>query len=83
MKQSVRVIKTQREHDAALSRLSALMGQEFDPGSSEEAEFELLALVIEAYERSKMAPVQPDAIEAILFRMGQQKLHPKDLGLNI
>ena len=79
MKQSVRVIKTQRDYDAALSRLSALMDREFAPGSSEEAELELLALVIETYERSKIAPVHPDPVEAILFRMDQQKLQPKDL----
>lgn len=29
----------------------------------------LLALVIESYERSKIQPVTPDPIEAILFRM--------------
>lgn len=79
MKQPVRVIKTQRDYDAALSRLSALMEREFAPGSSEEADLELLALVIEAYERSKIAPAHPDPIEAILFRMDQQKLSPKDL----
>lgn len=79
MKQQVRVIKTQRNYDVALSRLSALMDQEFAPGSNEEAELELLALVIEAYERSKVPPPIPDPIEAILFRMDQQKLNPKDL----
>lgn len=79
MKQQIRVIKTQRDYDAALSRLSALMDQQFAPGSNEEAELELLALVIGAYERSKVPPVIPDPIESILFRMDQQKLNPKDL----
>lgn len=79
MKNQVRVIKTQRDYDAALSRLSALMDQELLPGSNEEAELELLALVIEAYERAKVPTVIPDPIEAILYRMDQQKLKPKDL----
>lgn len=79
MKQQVRVIKTQRDYDATLARLSALMDEEFAPGSGKEQELELLALVIESYERSKVAPVVPDAIEAILFRMDQQKLSKKDL----
>lgn len=79
MTQAVRVIKTQRAYDAALSRLSVLMDSDCAAGSNEEAELELLALVIEAYERSKIAPVHPDPIEAILFRMDQQKLSPKDL----
>jgi HTH-type transcriptional regulator / antitoxin HigA len=79
MKQQVRVIKTQRDYEATLARLSALMDEEFAPGSSKEQELELLALVIDSYERSKVAPVVPDAIEAILFRMDQQKLSKKDL----
>lgn len=79
MKQSVRVIKTQRDYDAALARLSALMDEEFTPGSNKEAELELLALVIKSYESSKVAPVRPDPIEAILFRMDQQRLTKKDL----
>ena len=79
MKQSVRVIKTQRDYDAALARLSALMDEEFTPGSNKEAELELLALVINSYESNKVAPVRPDPIEAILFRMDQQRLTKKDL----
>ena len=71
MKQLVRVIKTQRDYDEALARLSALMDEEFTPGSKKEDELELLALVIESYERSKVAPARPDSIEAILFRMDQ------------
>lgn len=79
MKQQVKVIKTQRDYDAAVVRLSALMDEELAPGSSKEAELELLALVIESYERSKVAPVVPDPIEAILFRMDQLGLKKVDL----
>lgn len=79
MKQQVRVIKTQRDYDAAIARLSSLMDEEFASGSNAEAELELLALVIESYERSKIQPITPDPIEAILFRMDQQQLSKKDL----
>lgn len=79
MKQQVKVIKTQRDYDAAVVRLSALMDEEVAPGSSKEAELELLALVIESYERSKVDPVVPDPIEAILFRMDQLGLKKVDL----
>lgn len=79
MKQSVRVIKTQSEYDAALARLSVLMDGEFDSDSALEAEMELLALVIESYEQKNFTPVLPDPIEAILFRMDQQGLSKKDL----
>ncbi len=79
MKQQVRVIKTQCDYDAAIARLSALMDQELMSGSNKEAELELLALVIESYERSKVEPIKPEPIEAILFRMDQQNLSKKDL----
>lgn len=79
MKQQVKVIKTQRDYDAAIVRLSALMDEDMAPGSSKEAELELLALVIESYERSKVEPVVPDPIEAILFRMDQLGLKKVDM----
>jgi len=79
MKQQVKVIKTQRDYDAAVVRLSALMDVDIAPGSSKEAELELLALVIESYERSKVEPVVPDPIDAILFRMDQLGLKKLDL----
>ena len=79
MKQQTRVIKTQRDYDDALARLSALMDDEIKPGSSKEDELELLALVIKSYESSKVEPVSPDPIEAILFRMDQMGLNKKDL----
>lgn len=49
------------------------------PGSGKEAELELLALVIESYERSKVEPVVRDPIEAILFRRDQVGLKKVDL----
>lgn len=78
MKQ-IRVIKTQQDYDDAVARLSALMDEDIKPGSNKEGELELLALVIEAYERTKVAPVSPDPIEAILFRMDQMNLRKKDM----
>lgn len=48
------VIKTQRDYDTAIARLSALMDEEFASGSNAEAELEMLALVIKSYERSRV-----------------------------
>lgn len=79
MKHQVKVIKTQRDYDAAIVRLSALMDEDMAPGSSKEEELELLALVIESYERTKVEPVVSDPIEAILFRMDQLGLKKVDL----
>lgn len=79
MSQPVRIIKTQYEYDASMVRLSELMDIDFEPGSDQEAEFELLALVIESYEKTIVEPVIPDPVDAILFRMDQQNLKVKDL----
>lgn len=78
-KAAVQVIKNQGDYESALSRLTALMDQNFSAASAAEAELELLAVVIEAYERAKVAPVFPDPVEAILFRLDQKNMKPKDL----
>lgn len=79
MKHEVRVIKTPRDYDAALARLSALMDKEITPGSAEETELELRALVIGDYERTRVEPAYANPIDAILFRMDQLGLKKKDM----
>ena len=68
------LIKTEGEYQSAMERLLALMDHDLPPGSDEEAEFELLTLLIENYEQKIVSPVDVDPIEAILFRMEQQNL---------
>ncbi len=79
MRKLMGLIKTEKEYNLAMKRLMLLMDQELKPNSEAEAEFELLSLLIEAYERSLVPAVKPDPIEAILFRMEQQNLSRKDL----
>ena len=45
----------------------------------EENELELLALVIEQYEKLTFPPIKADPIELILFRIQQMKLTRKDM----
>jgi len=78
MKQ-IRVIKTEQDYEEALARLSDLMDDDIKPGSSKEAELELLALVIESYEQAQIAEANPNPVDAILFRMDQMGLTRKDL----
>lgn len=73
------LIKTEGEYQSAMERLLVLMDHDLPPGSDEEAEFELLTLLIENYEQKIVSPVDVDPIEAILFRMEQQNLTRKDL----
>ena len=75
----VRVLKSNQELEAALERLSALMEQKLVPGSDKEAEFELLTLVISDYESKQVVRPVITALQAIEFRMEQQRLTRKDL----
>lgn len=76
---SIRIIKSNQEFQSALARLSQLMDLDIKPGSKEDNELELLALLIEDWERKTVPPAKADPIGAILFRMDQQGLSRKDL----
>ena len=76
---NIKVIKSGNDYANAMTRFSALMTLDPKDGSKEDNELELLALVIEDYERKIVPPVVPDPVEAILFRMDQMKLGRKEL----
>jgi HTH-type transcriptional regulator / antitoxin HigA len=65
----MKVIKTEKEYRVALDRLESI----FDAkrGTKKGDELELLALLIDNYEKEKMVIDLPDPIEAIRFRMEQ------------
>ena len=75
----LKLIKNEPDYAAAMARLSALMAIDPEAGSASENELDLLALVIEDYERKIVPPVVPDPVEAILFRLDQAGLTRKDL----
>lgn len=76
---NIKIIKNAQDYADAMARLSALMTLDPAAGSVGEAELELLALVIADYENKIVPPAEPDAIEAILFRMDQAGVSRKDL----
>ena len=76
---NVKIIKTEKDYQAAMSRLSDLMSRDPNPGSKDGDELELLALVVQDFERKTVPPVKADPIESILFRMDQMGLNRKDL----
>lgn len=72
-----KVIKTDKEYQAALSRLEEIFDSKKDSKNADE--LELLALLIEKYEE-EISPIDlPDPIEAIKFRMDQLGYKQKDL----
>jgi len=72
-----KVIKNENDYEMALAHLETLMDAK--PGSPQEEEAELFAVLIEEYEREHFPIGLPDPIEAIQFRMEQQGLTRKDL----
>lgn len=76
---NVKIIKSTEDYEAAMARLSALMSLNPKPNSKEENELELLALVIQDFERQTVPAVKADPIESILFRMDQMKFTRKEL----
>lgn len=53
---NVKIIKSAEDYEAAMARLSALMSLDPKANSKEENELELLALVIQDFERQKPFP---------------------------
>lgn len=75
----IRPLRTEADYHAALEVVAPYFDQEPEPGSIEGDRFELLLMVIEAYELKHHAIDTPDPVDAIKFRMEQAGLTPKDL----
>lgn len=75
----MKLIKTSKDHAAALTRLEALMLANPAPGSTEEEELELLAFLIQDYEKRMIQIPPASPVEAIRFRMEQGELKQQDL----
>lgn len=75
----VRILKNDRDYEAAMHRMAELMATHRPSASDEEAEFDLLRLVISDYESKRTDEPSITAVQAIEFRMEQQKLSRKDL----
>lgn len=70
-----KVLKTAREHKAALAYIERLMDQPLP----DEAELELWSLLAENYEETHFPVAKPDPVDAIRFRMEQADAKPADL----
>jgi HTH-type transcriptional regulator / antitoxin HigA len=72
-------IRTKRDYDNALREVSPFFDKEPGPGSAAGNRFEVLIMLIEAYEAKHYAVTSATPIEAIKFRMEQGGLSVKDL----
>jgi HTH-type transcriptional regulator/antitoxin HigA len=74
-----RIIKTDEQYRHALEEVERLAAEDPDSDSAEGARLELLAKLVEDYEKARFKFRKPGPVEAILFRMEEQGLRQKDL----
>ena len=78
----ISIIRTESQYEEACLTLYNLMHsseEPIDPDTETGETMELLAILIENYERQHYPISPPDPIAAILFRMDQMNLRQKDL----
>ena len=76
---TIKPIRTHEDYKAALALVAPYFDNEPEVDSDAGAHFEAVVTLIEAYEAKHYPISPPNPIEAILFRMEQQGLKPKDL----
>lgn len=74
---NIEIIRTETAYQRALTRIDELCGAHV--GSVEGDELEVLAVFVERYEAQHQPMPPSDPINAIIFRMEQQGLTPRDL----
>lgn len=79
-KKMIRPIRSEGEHDEALEEIERYFEKEPKPGTVEADRFDLLALIIEDYERKHRPIEPPETVEAIRYRMETGDYTQADLG---
>lgn len=74
---SVKAIRTEADHEAALARINELMDAQ--AGSPEGEELDVLVDLVEHYEEKQEPFAYPNAVAAIQFRMDQEGLSESEL----
>jgi HTH-type transcriptional regulator/antitoxin HigA len=75
----LRIIKTEAQYREALAEVERLALSDPEPESTDGARLELIAKLVEDYEKTRFVFAKPDPIDAILFRMEEQGLRQKDI----
>lgn len=73
----IQPVRTEAEHDAAVARITELMGAKLGTEASDE--LEILVTLVDAYEVKHFPMDIPDPVTVIKFQMEQQGLSRKDL----
>jgi len=73
----IKPIRTKTDYERALREIERMWGAK--EGTPQGNQFDVLATLVEAYERKHFPIDPPDPIEAIRFRLEQQGLDPRAL----
>jgi HTH-type transcriptional regulator/antitoxin HigA len=79
-KKIVRPLRSEADYEAAIEQIERYFENEPKPGTPEADRFDLLALIIEDYERKHWPIDPPDTIDAIRYRMETGGYTQADLG---
>lgn len=79
-KRRIRPLRSEADYDAALDEIEQYFDKEPRPDTAAADRFDLLALVIEDYEKKRWPIEPPDPIDAIRYRMQTGNLTQADLG---
>jgi len=79
-RRSIRPLRTEADYEAALDAIERYFDREPRPGTPDADRFDLLALLIEDYERKRWPIEPPDPIDAIRYRMETGRFTQADLG---
>ncbi len=71
-----KIIKTKVQYRAYLAKVDRLAADDPAAGTSAGNRLELLAKLVEDYEKKRFKFNRPDLVEAILFRMEEQSTPP-------
>ncbi|WP_158971203.1 type II toxin-antitoxin system HigA family antitoxin [Paraglaciecola sp. L3A3] len=74
---NIKPIKNQQDYELAMVTIEKLW--DAPPGSAEADELDILATLVESYEKQQFKIEAPDPVAAIKFRMEQQGLSDADL----
>ncbi len=76
----IRPLRSEADYEAALDAIEQYFDHEPKPGTAAADRFDLLALVIEDYERQRWPIEVPDPVDAIRYRMETGNFTQADLG---
>ena len=79
-KKIIRPLHSEADYDVALNEIERYFENEPRPGTPEADRFDLLALIIEDYERRRWPIESPETIDAIRYRMETGGYTQADLG---